>query len=82
MVIKVCLYAKLLGCETHFYSRHSYEQSIEAINAKTDDPCGDVAARYFVEVNMSRDELYYRLGEDLEDIGGLRIEKSRGTKKA
>lgn len=52
------------------------EQSIEAINAKTDEQiAGDVAARYFVEIaNMSRDELYYRLSEDLEGtVGGLRI---------
>ena len=61
------------------------EQSIEAINAKTDDQiAGDVAARYFVEVaNMSRDELYYRLGEDLEGtVGGLRIREEYAELKS
>lgn len=52
------------------------EQGIEAVNAKTDDQiAGDLATRYFVEIaNMSRDELFYRLSENLEgSVPGINI---------
>jgi hypothetical protein len=52
------------------------EQNIQAVNAKTDEQiAGDVATRYFVEIaNMSRDELFYRLSENLEgSVPGINI---------